>query len=114
MRYVSIRWTYGTSIPYITNIWNMLEIANLIPYIIAWVTRMLFSSSELRWVYTKGMFATRYAELGPVADFYVLAFAFDSLSIIDRKSTRLNSSHCLVSRMPSSAWVHQRDAVAWG
>ena len=24
-------------------------------------------------------------------------------AIVDRKSTRLNSSHCLVSRMPSSA-----------
>ena len=32
-----------------------------------------------------------------------LTCALEDLDLPDRKSTRLNSSHCLVSRMPSSA-----------
>ena len=32
----------------------------------------------------------------------IMGMAFLS-TVLDRKSTRLNSSHCLVSRMPSSA-----------
>jgi len=81
-RYIYIRWTYGTSMPYISNIWNMLEIANITPFIIAWATRLSFASNPLRSTYSLGMFATRYAELGPVADSYTLAFAFDSISIV--------------------------------
>ena len=40
---------------------------------------------------------------------FVVQFAFrsgskeDTISLIDRKSTRLNSSHNVISRMPSSA-----------
>src|ERR1051326_9329717 len=31
---------------------------------------------------------------------------------IDRKSTRLNSSHTPLSRMPSSAWKHKQDLAS--
>ena len=46
-RYLHIRCTYGTSIPYITNIWNILEIANIIPFIAAWTTRIVFATDPL-------------------------------------------------------------------
>ena len=38
-----------------------------------------------------------------VSGFYVLGLALLSLHLRDRKSTRLNSSHTMTSRMPSSA-----------
>src|SRR5213075_3384034 len=46
-----------------------------------------------------------YHDLTPPADTSVLApcFARLALLLVDRKSTRLNSSHALLSRMPSSA-----------
>jgi len=81
-RYLHIRCTYGTSVPYITNIWNILEIANIIPFIAAWMTRVVFATDPLGIIYKKGMFAQRFAELGRQADSYSLAFAFDSISLL--------------------------------
>ena len=45
--------------------------------------------------------ASRVQVAGPVTD--LVASRGQSLEDLDRKSTRLNSSHCVTSRMPSSA-----------
>src|ERR1043166_6423418 len=47
--------------------------------------------------------AARNAGLQPSTNYQVLAIGRPALSPIDRKSTRLNSSHVSESRMPSSA-----------
>ena len=39
----------------------------------------------------------------PVRDPPLMALVYYALPVLDRKSTRLNSSHRLLSRMPSSA-----------
>ena len=47
---------------------------------------------------------TIYGVIRTVHDPTLLAYISKGLYVdIDRKSTRLNSSHCLLSRMPSSA-----------
>ena len=40
---------------------------------------------------------------GVTGDHFGAAVAIDGQTLVDRKSTRLNSSHCALSRMPSSA-----------
>ena len=46
----------------------------------------------------------KMSAFGPYADVETVDFsAFDGKGLLDRKSTRLNSSHRLESRMPSSA-----------
>jgi 3-carboxy-cis,cis-muconate cycloisomerase len=53
----------------------------------------------------RGSSSTMPQKRNPIASEYILAAArtVHALMPVDRKSTRLNSSHCLVSRMPSSA-----------
>ena len=80
--YAYIRWTYGTSAPYLKNIWNLLEIANIVPFFFAWGTRIAFVFDPLGVTYKRGMFATRYAELSQQADSYSLTFAYDSISLL--------------------------------
>ena len=39
-----IRYRYGTSMPYLSNIWNMMEIVNIVPFFIALALRVTFMS----------------------------------------------------------------------
>ena len=80
-QYLHIRCNYGTSIPYVTNIWNMLEVMNITPFIFAWMTRIGFVLDQNRVLYKAGMFATRYAEISTTALSYAMGFNFDSISI---------------------------------
>ena len=67
------------------------------------VANYAIPGSETKWL--DGMRLTGYADLahvayGDVSDFDAMG---KMISMIDRKSTRLNSSHERLSRMPSSA-----------
>ena len=44
----------------------------------------------------------RFWQIG-IRTFFVFLFVIAFLGLLDRKSTRLNSSHNVISRMPSSA-----------
>lgn len=69
-------------IPYFTNIWNMLEVSNITPFVFAWTVRLGFLFDLNRQMYKAGMFGIRYAEIGTAAASYSLAFCFDSISIL--------------------------------
>ena len=43
--------------------------------------------------------------------FLIIAYAASVVSFKDRKSTRLNSSHTDISRMPSSAWKKKKKKI---
>ena len=51
----------------------------------------------------EAVIGTVYLSCGMLAAANLVHHLLDPLMAADRKSTRLNSSHCLVSRMPSSA-----------
>ena len=78
-----IRWRYGTSMPYFTNIWNMMEIINIVPFFLALGRRITFMSRpEFSGQYKYNVFVTRYQELGHMAALYQESFVFDSISIL--------------------------------
>lgn len=82
-RYFHIRWNYGTSLPYLTNVWNMLEVANITPFAFAWASRLSYQYDPNRALYLSGMFGTqRYAEVGTAAASYATGFNFDSISVL--------------------------------
>ena len=60
------------------------------------------SGEEL--ICTECLFENQMDELEPEEAVAIMsAFVFQLIHLVDRKSTRLNSSHVIVSRMPSSA-----------
>jgi hypothetical protein len=78
-----IRWRYGTSMPYFTNIWNMMEIINIVPFFLALGRRITFMSRpEFSGQYKYNVFVSRYQELGHMAALYQESFVFDSISIL--------------------------------
>ncbi len=78
-----IRWRYGTSMPYFTNIWNMMEVINIVPFYLALGRRITFMSRpEFSGQYKYNVFVTRYQELGHMAALYQESFVFDSISIL--------------------------------
>ena len=82
-RAVYIRYTYGTIMPYLKDIWSMLEVMNITPFFFAWNTRVLqYLLSKQRIDYSASMFGERYAEITQVALAYCTGFNFDSLSIL--------------------------------
>lgn len=81
-KYGHIRWTYGTSRPYIGNIWNMLEVMNVTPFFFSIMLRIIFLQDENRIKYSNALFVPRYMELAGTADLYVVAFFLDSISIL--------------------------------
>jgi hypothetical protein len=66
----SIRWTYGVYWPYYTNIWNMLEIANITPFFFSMLVRISFIMDPTRVRYLNGLFTPRYLELYPIGQMY--------------------------------------------
>ena len=100
-----IRWNYGTSAPYFSSVWNLLEIANIAPFFFAWATRIGFLMDPNLDLYRRGMFATqRYAEIGTAALSYGTAFNFDSISILVSflklfKYFRLSAKFALLSNV---------------
>ena len=54
-------------------------------------------------MYVCGPTVYDFAHIGNARPVIVFDVLFRLLRHIDRKSTRLNSSHCVTSRMPSSA-----------
>ena len=62
-------------------------------------------NSELPWLWWARTGSSRLAGMTAPPEGFPFSFlqecGFDT--IVDRKSTRLNSSHCVTSRMPSSA-----------
>ena len=52
---------------------------------------------------TKGFSSSMFVTLVGVTFLFGMASQNGTLDLLDRKSTRLNSSHCRISRMPSSA-----------
>ena len=42
--WAKIRWRYGTSLPYFSNIWNMMEVVNIVPFFLALARRITFMS----------------------------------------------------------------------
>jgi len=78
--YIYIRWRYGTSMPYLTNVWNILEIVNILPFFISLAIRMSFILSPEQ---SFSVFAgNRYQEIGNIGTMYALAFMLDSVSIL--------------------------------
>ena len=81
--WAKIRWRYGTSLPYFSNIWNMMEIINIVPFFLALSRRVTFMSRpEFSGQYKYNVFVTRYQELGHMAALYQESFVFDSISIL--------------------------------
>ena len=81
--WAKIRWRYGTSMPYFTNIWNMMEVVNIVPFFLALSRRVTFMSRpEFSGQYKYNVFVTRYQELGHMAALYQESFVFDSISIL--------------------------------
>merc|ERR1719326_2026891 len=69
--------------PYLKDIWSMLEVMNITPFFFAWNTRVLqYLLSKQRIDYSASMFGERYAEITQVALAYCTGFNFDSLSIL--------------------------------
>ena len=80
MSWGQIRWRYGTSMPYLTNIWNMMEIINIVPFFISLAVRMAFMAEPEWGLYS--VFVGRYQELGNLANLYATTFTLDSISIL--------------------------------
>ena len=76
----SIKWRYGTSMPYITNIWNVLEVINIIPFFFSITARVTFIYDPVGALYS--VFVGRYQELGNLAEMYSSTFVLDSISIL--------------------------------
>jgi len=78
--YIYIRWKYGTSMPYLTNVWNILEIINILPFFASLAIRITFiTSPEQSFTVFAG---NRYQEIGNIGNLYSLAFMLDSVSIL--------------------------------
>ena len=75
-----IRWRYGTSAPYLSNIWNVMELVNITPFFVSAAVRISFSSADQRYMFN--MFVSRYQELGVVAEMYITTFQLDSISVL--------------------------------
>jgi len=79
--YISMRCKYGTSKHYFQNVWNVLEIINIIPFFISLSIRLnfIFSPEGKRYSVFAG---NRYQEMGNIASMYSLSFMLDSVSIL--------------------------------
>ena len=62
---------------------------------------MAFTGKESAAYFADG--EPKFPFCGRIIEAYYTSAALDNICVIDRKSTRLNSSHSQQSRMPSSA-----------
>ena len=96
--YLHIRWYYGTSLPYFSNVWSMLELLNILPFFISLSLRTSFSTNPQRQRFST--FVNRYQELGDIAEQYQTVFMLDSISIlISFIKVRYNSVRGLCTRL---------------
>ena len=106
-KWLRIRCRYGTSFPYLSNVYNILEIVNVLPLMAAAFLRYQFHTHPDNQRFT--VFAgNRYQEMGNIAEIYSLAFLMDSISILVSclkffKFLRLNSQALLLLQTLSRA-----------